>query len=68
MSASLPRAANQRDAFQKIWSLKEAFVKARGDGLAFDLAQLDFCISPGDQAVVRVNGVLADDWYAPSSM
>ena len=60
------RAANQRDAFQKIWSLKEAFVKARGDGLAFDLAQLDFCISPGDSASVRVNGVLAVDWYVPA--
>ena len=39
-------------------------MKARGDGLAFDLAQLDFCISPGDRASVRVNGALVDDWCA----
>jgi len=28
--------------FQTIWSLKEAFVKARGDGVAFDLSRCTF--------------------------
>lgn len=32
----------QEAAFRKHWSLKEAFVKARGDGIAFDLRKADF--------------------------
>lgn len=38
-------AAAQESAFRQLWSLKEAFVKARGDGLAFHpLARAEFTL------------------------
>ena len=36
------------NAFRRAWSRKESFVKARGDGLAFELARAEFkpCLRP----------------------
>jgi len=40
-------------------------VKARGDGLAFDLGQLDFRVDEHrGSASVRINGVEDDNWCA----
>jgi phosphopantetheinyl transferase len=53
-------AAEQQSAFRKIWSLKEAFVKARGDGLGLELGRVDFALA-GDVSV-RLDGALLPDW------
>jgi 4'-phosphopantetheinyl transferase len=48
-------------AFQRLWSLKEAFVKARGDGLALELGRLDFCME-GEAITVELDGIAQPDW------
>lgn len=54
--------------FKTFWSCKEAFVKARGDGLQFDLARADFEPVRFDdrgrwrQAALRLDGFLDPDW------
>ena len=45
-SHSMSDAAGPFSDFRLHWSLKEAFVKARGDGLAFDLAAAEFSHGP----------------------
>mmetsp|Transcript_22055 Transcript_22055/g.61211 ORF Transcript_22055/g.61211 Transcript_22055/m.61211 type:complete len:319 (-) Transcript_22055:257-1213(-) len=55
----------QKQMFRRLWSLKEAFVKARGDGIAFDLGQADFCFDNScwdGTARVVVHGVPLDKW------
>jgi len=55
--------AAQRDAFFDFWTLKEAYIKARGRGLAIPLAQ--FAFLRGDPITVRFDprlGDNADDW------
>ena len=37
-----PHDDDKEDAFRRHWSCKEAFVKARGDGLGFDLGRCSF--------------------------
>jgi 4'-phosphopantetheinyl transferase len=50
------------DAFQRYWSCKEAFVKARGDGLAFEpLGRAEFSFR-GKAATVRVDGREMPHW------
>ena len=59
-------------AFRTRWSLKEAFVKARGDGLAFEMRRVDFQRCPRDatrqpppveqQWRVYLDGYLQSDW------
>eukprot|EP00392_Amoebophrya_sp_AT5.2_P000562 g563.t1 len=52
-SLSGPATAQQVDtehtrvysAFMRIWSLKESFVKARGDGLGFELGNCEFALA-----------------------
>ncbi|EFN51313.1 hypothetical protein CHLNCDRAFT_55270 [Chlorella variabilis] len=39
--------ASQEAQFRKFWSLKEAFVKATGEGLGFELGNTEFAISGG---------------------
>ena len=54
-----------RSAFQRHWSCKEAFVKARGDGLGFKLQRCEFSFEGGPDAYVahvHVDGRRAPAW------
>ena len=53
--------------FRKHWSLKEAFTKARGDGIAFELKRCAFTLrgaaaDAADTATVEVDGVPLPEW------
>ena len=53
--------------FRKHWSLKEAFTKARGDGIAFELKRCAFTLrgaaaGAADTATVEVDGVPLPEW------
>jgi len=54
----------QKEVFQQLWSLKEAYVKARGDGIAFELRRAEFEILPGPPptARLRVDGAPQRGW------
>eukprot|EP01025_Chloroclados_australasicus_P044594 TRINITY_DN4844_c0_g1_i3.p3 TRINITY_DN4844_c0_g1~~TRINITY_DN4844_c0_g1_i3.p3 ORF type:complete len:131 (+),score=14.26 TRINITY_DN4844_c0_g1_i3:120-512(+) len=47
--------------FRKYWSLKEAFTKARGDGIAFGLNQTDFRLM-GSEAELYLEGKEQTRW------
>lgn len=54
-----------QDAFRRHWSCKEAFVKARGDGLGFELGRAEFEFHGGPdafEASVAVAGRLQPKW------
>ena len=55
--------------FAKYWSLKEAYVKAIGLGLGYDLGRVEFEVLEGGRAeedlsvaLVSIDGVLSEDW------
>ncbi len=53
--------------FRQIWSLKEAYAKATGEGLGFDLGRCEFTILPSEnngavRASVAVDGAPRPDW------
>ena len=56
------------DHFRSLWACKEAYVKARGDGLAFDLNRVTFVAlarggrGPFSAAAVVVDGFRDDRW------
>lgn len=45
--------AAQRDYFCQVWTLKEAYVKARGEGLSLPLCQVQCVLEPGERARLR---------------
>lgn len=63
-----PEPAAMAERFRYFWSCKEAFTKARGDGLAFGLgrAEFDIHLRPGPKlafdATVAVDGKRLDNW------
>jgi 4'-phosphopantetheinyl transferase len=61
---ALPVASQQRRFFQ-YWTLKEAYIKARGVGLAIPLKQFAFILGPTSSIHVSFDSALADDsaWW-----
>ncbi|KAL4422721.1 hypothetical protein ABPG75_008918 [Micractinium tetrahymenae] len=53
--------AEQEAEFSKMWALKEAYVKATGEGLGFDLGKVEFSIS-GGTATASLCGMPQRDW------
>ncbi|EIE24817.1 4'-phosphopantetheinyl transferase [Coccomyxa subellipsoidea C-169] len=67
--ASIDNAGSGDEAkesmFRRLWSLKEALVKARGDGLGFDLSKAEFHFEDGirsDTASVWIDGRQQTRW------
>jgi 4'-phosphopantetheinyl transferase len=58
-----PLEAAVESRFRQFWSLKEAFVKATGEGLGFDLGRCAFQLENEDrQASVAIDGVVQPSW------
>ncbi|HEX4128721.1 MAG TPA: 4'-phosphopantetheinyl transferase superfamily protein [Pirellulales bacterium] len=53
-------AERQRDAFFDYWTLKEAYIKARGMGLAIPLGHFSFDLSPSDAVRISFDPRLSD--------
>ena len=57
---SLPESMRAK-GFYNCWTRKEAYVKARGEGLSFPLQQFDVSLTPGDPArLIQVRDNLDD--------
>jgi 4'-phosphopantetheinyl transferase len=57
---SLP-APRQPRRFTTYWTLKEAYIKARGMGLSIPLDQFSFLLSPGSEPAIAFDPRLDDD-------
>jgi 4'-phosphopantetheinyl transferase len=59
-------ADRRRDRFFDYWTLKEAYIKARGLGLACPLGKFAFRLREGERITLKIDPELADDggrWY-----
>lgn len=60
-------ASQQQIAFLRLWSCKEAVVKALGSGIGFGLARLQFGIDPSGEprglSVIHASAGAPDDWH-----
>ncbi len=73
---SEPDDNSRYDMFFLHWSLKEAFIKAIGQGLGYNLRQIEFTVIPAEDdcsqrggrkifrgsATVSIKGIRRDDW------
>jgi 4'-phosphopantetheinyl transferase len=66
--ASVP-AANRRQLFYRLWTLKESYIKARGIGLSIPLADFSFDFSASRSPAISFSGTIVDspsDWHFSS--
>jgi 4'-phosphopantetheinyl transferase len=54
-------AEHQEERFFDFWTLKEAYIKARGMGLALPLADFAFRLEPAQSVRISFTGTIADD-------
>ena len=55
-------SSNPVDAFTRLWTLREAYVKMRGKGFDIPLASLS-CVFPHGKAHICENGKIAEDAF-----
>ncbi|KAL1524499.1 hypothetical protein AB1Y20_019393 [Prymnesium parvum] len=60
-----PSESAMENAFRKHWSLKEAYTKARGDGLGFEFKKCEFVIHPTEGEQVEVATVTVEGTPLP---
>jgi len=71
INMAAPDERKMEDLFRRFWSLKEAYTKARGDGLGFELKRCDFQLGetskgasgqPVQLATLKVDGKPMRQW------